>query len=408
MLEELTDEDVGEANDGEQTDQSAEAFEQAFDSFLAAVLSTPLMELLMANITRLNPAEPAEQQGLYHSFSLIENLLSSPQAAVAAKNLLKTDFLPNQVFKRLPQAPAPSSSATTNNNSSEADEANRYYAAELLSVLLSLPDVSQESRDSFLGQDGLDCCLKVLSLYRKKEPRGDEIEFFENVFNIVCAVLDSEQGKKAFREAEGVELMLILMKYVESRPGRVDGGLGAESSSMTSRDRRMARARSIKVLDFAMAGVGEGAISCGVFVESYGLKTLFPAFMGKSSSSKKDKESPPQTAEDMEHLLGILSSLFTALPSDSGERLRLLAKFVSDDYEKVDRLLEVRDLAALRLERWASSTLQMELDEDERLLERLENGLATLQQADYILAWVCMEDDGVRPRVETREDGPPS
>lgn len=114
--------------------------------------------------------------------------------------------------------------------------------------------------------------------------------------------------------------------------------------------------------------------------------------MGKSSS-KKEKESP-QTAEDMEHMLGILSSLFTALPSESPERLRLLAKFVSDDYEKVDRLLEVRDFAALRLERWEAD-LQLELDEDERLLERLENGLATLQQADYILAWICMEDDGV-------------
>lgn len=199
----MTDEDVGEANDGEQTEETAEAFEKAFDSFLKAILSTPVLELLMANITRLNPAEPAEQQGLYHSFSFIENLLSSPQASLAAKALLNTDFLTNQVLTRLPQASAPGN---------EADEANRFYAAELLSVLLSLPEVSKESRDAFLKADGFDCCLKVLSLYRKKEPRGEEVEFFENVFDIVCAVLDSETGKKIFREAEGVELMLILMK----------------------------------------------------------------------------------------------------------------------------------------------------------------------------------------------------
>lgn len=161
----------------------------------------------------------------------------------------------------------------------------------------------------------------------------------------------------------------------------------------------MARSRSIKVLDFALAATGEGAISCTAFIESFGLKTLFPAFMGKSASSKKQKEKERelnQSAEDIEHLLGILSSLFAALPSDSPERIRLLAKFVSDDYEKIDKLLEIRDQSVARLERWQAE-LQMDLDDDEKLLEKLENGLATLQAADYILAWVCMEDDGVSP-----------
>lgn len=203
VLEEMTDEDVGEANDGQQTEETAEAFDTAFSKFLTNLLSTPILELLLANIGRLNPAEPTEQQGLYHTFSLIENLLSSPQAALTAKNLISTNFLTEQVFKRLPQVPAAGN---------DADEQNRYYAAELLAVLLSIQEVSKESRDAFMAQDGLDCCLKVLSLYRKKEPRGEEIEFFENVFDAVCAVLDSEEGKKAFREAEGIELMLILMK----------------------------------------------------------------------------------------------------------------------------------------------------------------------------------------------------
>lgn len=34
-------------------------------------------------------------------------------------------------------------------------------------------------------------------------------------------------------------------------------------------------------------------------------------------------------------------------------------------------------------------------DEDEWYLRRVEAGLAALQTADYVLAWVCMEDDGV-------------
>ena len=37
-----------------------------------------------------------------------------------------------------------------------------------------------------------------------------------------------------------------------------------------------------------------------------------------------------------------------------------------------------------------------EVDEDRWYLRRLDGGFYTLQTVDYILAWVCMEDDGVR------------
>lgn len=37
----------------------------------------------------------------------------------------------------------------------------------------------------------------------------------------------------------------------------------------------------------------------------------------------------------------------------------------------------------------------LELDEDDLYLEKLEKGLFSLQRLDYIIAWLCMEDDGV-------------
>lgn len=37
-----------------------------------------------------------------------------------------------------------------------------------------------------------------------------------------------------------------------------------------------------------------------------------------------------------------------------------------------------------------------ELDEVDVYLGKLEGGLASLQLADYVAAWLCMEDDGVR------------
>ena len=66
----------------------------------------------------------------------------------------------------------------------------------------------------------------------------------------------------------------------------------------------------------------------------------------KSQSHKKHKSGTALPAsEDTSHILGIISSLLTNLASDSPLRIRLLAKFVENNYEKVDRLLDIRDHA---------------------------------------------------------------
>lgn len=64
---------------------------------------------------------------------------------------------------------------------------------------------------------------------------------------------------------------------------------------------------------------------------------------------KKKKLGATSSFEDEEHLLGILVSLFTNLESDTPPRIRLLAKFVENEYEKVERLLEMREAAEGKL-----------------------------------------------------------
>ena len=87
-----------------------------------------------------------------------------------------------------------------------------------------------------------------------------------------------------------------------------------------------------------------GSACCETFVEALGLKNLFSTFMGKAS--KKQHKTLP---EDTSHTLGIVSSLFSNLASESPARIRLLTKFVENTYEKVDKLLEIRDAAQGRL-----------------------------------------------------------
>lgn len=126
--------------------------------------------------------------------------------------------------------------------------------------------------------------------------------------------------------------------------------------------------------------------------------------MIRQGAQKTKKSAFTSTLEDDEHILGILTSLFTNLGSDSSPRIRLLAKFVEDDYEKVDRLLEMRDSAESRVkaregeledERRVLQSEGLELDNDDAYLRRLEAGLFSLQMINYIIAWISMEDDGV-------------
>jgi beta-catenin-like protein 1 len=81
----------------------------------------------------------------------------------------------------------------------------------------------------------------------------------ENIFNALCSVLAEPELKHAFLEAEGVELMALIMK-----------------------EKVVARTRAIKVMAYATQGE-DGKGCCERFVEVLGLKSLFSAFMGKVS-----------------------------------------------------------------------------------------------------------------------------
>ena len=157
----------------------------------------------------------------------------------------------------------------------------------------------------------------------------------------------------------------------------------------------MAHSRSLKVLDHAMS-LPDGAANCERFIEALGLRSLFPSFLkARIQPLIVTLTSQADNAEDEEHLLSIMASLLTSLASDSPPRLRLLAKWASDDYSRVDRLVELFEQLEDRMPKIDSSA-NGETDADERYFTRLEAGLWSLQMASYVLAWLCMEDDGVR------------
>ncbi|CAG8835709.1 35938_t:CDS:2, partial [Racocetra persica] len=166
-------------------------------------------------------------------------------------------------------------------------------------------------------------------------------------------------------------------------------------------EKMMSRMRSIKVLDYALS-TPEGANSCERFVEIFGLKTLFSTFMRKGLKKFKKNYKSFLEAEEEEHIIGIIVSLLKNLPQNSEHRLRLFGKFIENDLEKVDRLLEMRENYEFKV-----STVDKEIEEEKEALEddeidvetldeiylrRLSAGLFTLQLIDLTIAWICYEE----------------
>lgn len=187
---------------------------------------------------------------------------------------------------------------------------------------------------------------------------------------MLTCVVDEAAGKAAFVAAEGVELALIML-----------------------RDGKMAKTRSLRLLDHAVGGTSGGAVAERV-VEARGLKTLFGMFMKKGGDGAT-----------VEHLLGVFAGLLMLLPADSEGRIRTLAKFVEREYEKIGRLVVVRRGYAGRLK-----IVEAEIEEqrgrvdgemeEEWFSKRLDAGLFALQMTDLCLAWLCAEDDGARGKVK--------
>ncbi|KAK4050026.1 hypothetical protein OIO90_005216 [Microbotryomycetes sp. JL221] len=407
VLEEWLDpesfDDVDEDQDDDQDVQiEQEKKLEAIKSLVDKLRQGGLVDLVVSTLDRLNEFDETERIGVFHTMGLIENLVTLDNSIATLLLQPTSNFLP-YLIKRLSFNPTTATrppkteinEATERINSTDFDQ-NKFYAGEMLSLVLSLPldeDVLNKVKTMIAQQGYVDVLLKVLSMYRKRDPKdADELEYMENVFDSICACLTSSQVKQAFQEGEGVELMCLLLKGISNRDQN------NSNKTMTG----LAKTRAIKCLDYALQGTS-GIQLCERFVEALGLKMLFALFMGKGlSSTKKQKDN--LTPTDLEHLLSIISSLFTSLSSDSTLRLRLLTKFIEQSYSKIDRLIELRFQFEIKIEKQMKQQFETlvlnELDQDELYLERLDKGLFSLQLCDYILAWICMEDDGARDHVK--------
>ena len=284
-------------------------------------LGADLLDLVFQNVSRMNETSDSDRTGVYH-------VLGKILKTMVAVNLLSKIAILEALSSRTSVAEVIGKHSSILQwllSRSTRDELpvtqNKQYAAEVLAVLLQS---SNDNIHRFVDLNGVDVFLQALSAFRRRDPTkgSEEEEFMENLFDCVAYAVDVTYGKEKFVEAEGVELCLIMLK-----------------------EGKMGRPRALRILDHALGGPF-GTMCAERLVEAAGLKQVFSLFMRKQDSSSR------------EHVLGILASLLRLLPGDSSHRIRLLGKFVEKEYEKINRLMQLR-------RDYASSVAAVEEEVDE-------------------------------------------
>ncbi|KAF2268194.1 DUF1716-domain-containing protein [Lojkania enalia] len=373
----------------ELTDEDVEAEQEQWDALVTAMFEENFLSILISTFTRFNEDDDADASGVYHSLSVIENLLSQP----SNMDLIgKQNELISWLLKRIQAG----ETSTTQ---------NKLYASEILSILTQS---SSPNRRRVIEANAVEPLLTLLSAYRRDDPQkeSEEEEYMENLFNCLTSLVDEPEGKDEFLKAEGIELCLLMirdgklsknraLKVLDHACGYAETGNPDEpqtNGKPDSKDKRKIAVESITI--------NSAVALCEKVVEARGLKPLFSAFM-------KTKKHDPDTTE---HLIGIFASLLRSLPGNSEPRFRVLAKFLEKEYEKIGKLIALRRSYVSRVAafdarlrdrmRGLSREMQEEL-ELQSISERLDEGLYCLERIDVILAWLVAEDDGAKKAVVT-------
>ncbi|KAK8820429.1 hypothetical protein WA577_006492 [Blastocystis sp. JDR] len=186
------------------------------------------------------------------------------------------------------------------------------YASELLFSLCAY----KQRVDSFAEHpEWVEQLLVVLSRWRSHDPESlDEAEILENLFNVLCMMIQSSAVLPTLREKELLDLLLIPI-----------------------RKHKYARAAALKAVDYLL-GMKDPQ-DAEAFIDKKGLKYLFPALLGEKGTGLK-KWTPSDKLDFENHVLCIIQSLL-GLNMNSVYFKRVMKKFHDDDYAKCDCILEI-------------------------------------------------------------------
>ncbi len=201
LLSELLESDV--LNESEENDEkSVEAAWRIVDEIFECKGFVSMIKF----IEKLDEDVDTQAQSVYDVLALIESLVES--RLEVAKRLVQQCPLIEYLLKRIAKPPA---------ESAVTFPTNRLYASEILSLLLAAAPA--EGQAKLAARGGMKVLVDLIAPYRKAPPTSaHEEEYLSNLFGAVSAgLLGSSELQKAFTDAGGLELMvMILRKHVRS------------------------------------------------------------------------------------------------------------------------------------------------------------------------------------------------
>jgi beta-catenin-like protein 1 len=350
---------------------------------LAEPVAEACLDLVVANLGRLNLTEDEDREGMELILTLIENLVEINGSGDA---IAKTALVP-WLFQHFSDDRVVEVLALV----FQQGPVHAVY-----SDLTRMPPYTSSLVEDNVAasMDGLECILQEIAKYRKKQPETEgQVEYLENICTIMASALTfSSQNAPMFLKGQGMELVLrCLREKIHS------GGV------------------ALQLLDI------RDKASCEHLVVAGGLKSLFPIFIGRSipkpalcsdagkGLKKARKEWLLRLEQNMIHIIyNWTRFLDENSPDDALERF--IVKFLEKDCEKCDRLVELLleyDQKTRTAEyKFYRSDLEETLDQDEvelAVLEaKLSGGGEFFHRLGAIAAFACVRSKTCHSHILTQ------
>lgn len=369
--------------DDEEDDESEQKLKELL---LEEMLKIELLQTLLSNLERLDVNIKDEANAITNTLTIINNIIELDNENL---NDTQSVSLVNWLLINLDKA--------------LGYNTVKLSIIELLSILLcdstrSYLDKSQEKvtklEDGLI--DGMEILLRQIACYTQKVPeQSEEFEYLDQVVDCLCgALMFLDSHKERFLVNEGPALVEMIIRDKSEVVQGTNLKLG-----------------SLKVLDSALITTQyshktiEGC--CESFIESGGLRGLFPIFVNpklaisktlRSVCGKHKKICPKNTKHDQkyveyeitiveveDHTISIILSLLKFSRNEQHIH-RVLLKFLENNFEKTKRLLRLHQKYYNLAYNYSS---EINLQNDAEREETINRRTMTLRQVDYVLLLVC-------------------
>lgn len=290
-----------------------------------------LLERIINNLNRADERDGDNSEGVFNILGFVENLFSLKQDVDL---LLSNASIIPWLLNRIKQE--------------EIDD-NKVYSSEILAILVQ---TKQEIRKQFATQyEGIKVLIDIIYQSKDNLKYSSDLEFMENIFDILCSCLLVPENVDIFIKLEGLELLITLKRH---------------------------SSRCLRALTYA---TNTGTRASYHLVHINGIEEIFRLFM-----AQKIFADDPIPIQEHEYIISVISSMLTNLHRSSAteECIMIESKFTENIFEGVRRLLFYRYYYVKCLE---SQGPISKLTED-RYFDLLDYGLFTLQQIDLIIAWL--------------------